>query len=225
MLAGSPQTTKLWLPKDQAEDRKHQSPDTTILPCFCISPAPVTVQHWGLLHSLSNGSWVSCCLQPKRRMKVLGQYGGMQTSCLARKGCSGHEKAVLKKQGHRGRADDPVSILWTTPWCPSATPAGRTWCPRSLQISRHAESLPEVPPWRSPPWLSGAQVSQPEPSPQIMHPFLPSLPLWEMQGAFLPAWSWGLLSSPKAQPGSQTAWTGARHLASLRAESLPQGEF
>ena len=145
-LTGPPQTTNLWLPRDQPEDRKCWSPETTTLSWFWVSSTPVIVQHLGLLHGLSNCTWMSCCLQRKRRTKVLGQRGGMQLSCLVREEHSWREKSILKSQGHGGRADDPLSILWITAWCPSATPAGRKWHPRALQISGHAGSLPEVPP-------------------------------------------------------------------------------
>lgn len=90
-----------------------------------VFPGSASVEHWGLLHDLSNCCWVFCCLEPKRRMKMLGQYAGTQTSFLVSEEHSWHEKSILKNQGRGGRADLPLSILWTTPWCPPTTPTGR----------------------------------------------------------------------------------------------------
>lgn len=79
-----------------------------------IFPGSVSVEHWGLLQDLSNCCWLSCCLQPKIRMKILGQPGGAQISFLGCEECSWHEKSIWKSQGHGGRTDLPLFILWAT---------------------------------------------------------------------------------------------------------------
>lgn len=107
-LTETAEGTRLWLPRNQLGVGNAAALTPPVL------PGSASVEHWGLLHDLSDCCWLSCSLKPKIRMKMPRQHGGTQTSFFVGEEHSWHEQSILRNQGHGGRADLPVSILWTT---------------------------------------------------------------------------------------------------------------
>jgi len=186
---------------------KMGNPENTTLSWHCISPISCEYE---TLRSYWLPAAEHLAARSPRGWKALGQHGGMQTSCSARKELSWHREFILKKNQMPSRETGlPLSISWPF-WWPSATSATRAQPPsrgpgQSASVAQaHTVLTPAL-----------------RTSIQLHHP----LPHQELLGALLPALSQGLLSSLKAWPASQAVWMRARCLASPRAESLPQGEF
>lgn len=138
-LSGPAETTRK--PRDQTGDGKHRRPDTATLSWHRISPGLVNAKCRGPLHILSSCSWASHCLQPKRRMKALGQRGRMQTSRSVRAENSWHEKLILINECH-GRK-------WTFLSPSHGLLPGGHQPPQLPEHCTRAEALAEVPSWCS----------------------------------------------------------------------------
>lgn len=155
-------------------------------------------------------------------MKRLDQHGGTQTSILVREEHSWHEKSILDKarpwRKNRPSSLHPVGYSLMS----ISHPAGKTWHPHALQVSGHAESLQKCLPGTTQsscgehrsvslnPTLESSVQSFPHPLPCGRHCYL------------LTPKDCFLFQKPKLKV---QIWIAARHLSSLRAESLPRGKF